>query len=421
MKDSNHDRTILRRLAETLAAIADLPVHKDTIAGWKRLNGLQPGKPMVHIYQIPWHEMDVDGELELQCCDQFCRAVEQELRRIIYQWRHMPADMVVEPAFGCPPVVHDTGYGINTTEEILQTDPANDVVSHRYRPQIRTEADVERIQTPQIIYDAEASECRRQRLEDLFGDILPIRPYAVGPEVYSPCYGPWDMLVTLWGVEEALTDLVERPELVHYAMERLTSATLSRLDQLEALNLLSPNNGVITGGGLGYTDELPPPDHDPSHVRARDIWGRAMSQVFACVSPAMHEEFALRYEARFLNRFGLCYYGCCEPLDQKVDILRRNLPRLRKISMSPWVNVERGAQAVGKDYVFSYKPNPAVLAAEGWDPEQIACDLRAVLEKTRGCFVEIILKDISTVRYRPQRLWEWSRIATQVASEFANA
>ncbi len=29
------------------------------------------------------------------------------------------------------------------------------------------------------------------------------------------------------------------------------------------------------------------------------------------------------------------------------------------------------------------------------------------------------MKDISTVRYHPQRLWEWARIAMEVAEEFA--
>ncbi len=29
------------------------------------------------------------------------------------------------------------------------------------------------------------------------------------------------------------------------------------------------------------------------------------------------------------------------------------------------------------------------------------------------------MKDISTVRYQPERLWEWSRIAMEVAEQFA--
>jgi hypothetical protein len=102
-----------------------------------------------------------------------------------------------------------------------------------------------------------------------------------------------------------------------------------------------------------------------------------------------------------------------------VGILRRNLSRLRKISMSPWVNIERGARAIGADYVFSRKPNPAFLATDIWYPEDVRNDLHDLLERTRGCHVEIILKDISTVRNQPYRLWEWAEIARQVTDEFA--
>jgi hypothetical protein len=42
-----------------------------------------------------------------------------------------------------------------------------------------------------------------------------------------------------------------------------------------------------------------------------------------------------------------------------------------------------------------------------------------MLEKARGCRIEIIMKDVSTVRYEPQRLWEWEAIATELAEEFA--
>jgi len=33
-----------------------------------------------------------------------------------------------------------------------------------------------------------------------------------------------------------------------------------------------------------------------------------------------------------------------------------------------------------------------------------------------GCPAELILKDISTVRYQPQRLWEWADVAMRVAA-----
>jgi len=215
-------------------------------------------------------------------------------------------------------------------------------------------------------------------------------------------------------------DLIERPELVHQAMDRLGSAYLCRLDQYEALNLLSLNNDNVRvgSGGYGYSDELPQPDSDPAHVRPVDLWGCATAQIFSAVSPEMHVEFALQYERRWLERFGLNYYGCCEPLHHKVDILK-SVPNLRKISMSPWIDVDEAVENVGDQYVFSLKPSPAVFAEDDWNPERARRELRETLEKARGCVVEVIMKDISTVRYEPQRLWEWAGIAMEVTDEFA--
>jgi hypothetical protein len=131
----------------------------------------------------------------------------------------------------------------------------------------------------------------------------------------------------------------------------------------------------------------------------------------------MHKEFWLDYAAKWFSRFGLGYYGCCEPLDGKIEIIRQ-VPHVRKISMSPWVDVAKGAERIGRDFVFSRKPSPALLAGDRWEPDRVERDLRITLEQCalHGCPVELILKDISTVRYRPQRLWEWADLAMRVVS-----
>ncbi len=148
-------------------------------------------------------------------------------------------------------------------------------------------------------------------------------------------------------------------------------------------------------------------------MRTIDQWGAA-AQIFSEVSPQMHEEFALRYEKRWLEQFGLNCYGCCEPLHNKIDIIS-SIPNLRKASISPTANVEKAARDMGNKYVFSYKPNPAILVTDKWNPDELRKDLKLILEKIRGCVVEVIMKDISTVRYQPQRLWEWSKMAMETA------
>jgi hypothetical protein len=349
--------------------------------------------------------MDVDGELELQTTDPFCQEVEKTLRQTLYQWNHMPADMVVEAKFYSPLVIHDTGFGISEDSDKLLTDRNSDIVSRNFHSQIDNEQDLEKIKFPVVSHDKAASEENFQFLVEAFGDILRIEKVGI---VHS-WFSPWDELIQWWGVQKALVDLSLRPALIHQAMNRLINGYLSRLQQWKELNLLSLTDGNyrVGSGGLGYTDELPQPDSNPDQVRTIDQWGCSAAQIFSGVSPRMHDEFALQYENRWMEHFGLNYYGCCDALHNKLDILK-SIPNLRKISMSPWANVEKMVENSNGKYVLSYKPNPAIFIVGHWDPYTARKNLQMILEKTKGCVVEIIMKDISTLRYQPQRLWEWS-------------
>jgi hypothetical protein len=226
-------------------------------------------------------------------------------------------------------------------------------------------------------------------------------------------FAPWDELIRWWGVEDALRDLVDRPAMVETAIVRLVEAYLSELDQWETLGLLTPNADNTRGGsgGYGYTRALPTPEIGPElGAPPALLWGSATAQIFGSVSARMHWEFGLKHELRWLERWGLTYYGCCEPLDQKAEILGR-IPNLRKVSVSPWVNVSRAVAAFGGHYVLSRKPTPAFMAEDRWRPTAARADLRAFLDAAGDCPVEIIMKDVSTVRYQPQRLWEWEQLA----------
>ena len=412
MSVSSKHREVLRELGRKVAEIAALPVQSETISLWKALNGLRPVRPMVMIDQVPWHEMEVDGELAVRSEDGFCRELETRLRRTLYSWNHMRGDMVVEPAIDVGKVIRGGGFGIETVENRAVMDPNNSVVGHYYVDQMKTEEDVERIRTPQVVLDEEATARAQEMTEDIFDGILTVRMQG-----WQPGFAPWDIIVQWHGVENVLRDLIERPEFMHRMVSRLTDAHLSMLDQLEEKGLLACGQGTIHCTGA-YADELPAPGYDERHIRARDLWTCGMAQIFSGVSPAMHQEFELDYALRWYSRFGLVYYGCCEPLHDKIDIIR-NIPHVRKISMSPWVDVEKGAERIGRDFVFSRKPNPAFLAGGTWEPDIVKRDLQDTLDRCsrHGCPVELILKDISTVAYEPHRLWEWADIAIRLAGQ----
>ncbi len=410
--EDKNDIKVLRELGKKISDIASDPVNEERKKLWNRLNSLELVRPLVFIFEIPWHEMEYERELTPLCSNDFLRAIEINLRRKIYQWRHMPADMVVERIIYSPLAVGSTGIGLTEKFFSRSTDNRSDIISRRFNIQIKTEADLEKIKTPVITHNEEESNRRFCLLREIFHGILPVKKRGIT----QTSIAPWDVLVRFTGINEILSDMILRPDYVHKAISRIFEAYIRVLAQYNRLNLLSLNNdNSFLGGGLQYTDELPAPGFDPGHVRPEDIWGRTMSQIFSAVSPGMHDEFALCYERKYLSQFGLSYYGCCEPLHKKINILRQ-IPNLRKISMSPWVDAEEGAAVIGQDYVYSMKANPSLVGWENWDPETAREDLEDNLKKTKNCPTEIILKDISTVRYQPQRLWEWSEIAVQAAS-----
>jgi len=403
------DKSTIRDLAKRIAEIASDPVNDRRRELWRRLNGLEPVRAPVFINELPWGELI--GDDGFRCEDGFCRGIEGRMRRLIYQWEHMPGDMVVDGVWHSPLVVRDSGLGL--APEWL--DP-HGTGSRQYLPIMKTDADIERLRMPVVTHDQQASERNYERLSDLIDDIMPVEKQGI---VTRWC-APWDSLIYYWGVGQLYTDMYDRPELVHKGISRMMDCLLARLRQWEELNVLSVGNGNHRGGsnGLGITDDLPQPDCDRSRVRPIDQWGTATGQVFSEVSPDMHWEFCLQYEMRWLERFGLNNYGCCEPLHNKMDIARK-IPRLRKISVSPLADKAKVAEEAGMDFVLAVKPNPSIFAPDRFSPETARAELVKDLEPLRGLCVEIVMKDVTTIRNDPPRLHEWARIATEVACEFA--
>jgi hypothetical protein len=406
----------LKNLGQELAGIAALPAHRDKAALWRKLNDLESERPMVWINEIPWHEMNVNEELTLRCKDPWARELEDRLRKEIYQWKHMPADMVVSDFIECLLAIHSTDFGVHEDVDIARTDEASDIVSRHFNAQIKEPEDLEKIKMPVLTHYAEMTELAFEAMTDLFADIIPVQKVGQTHIWFSP----WDYLIRWWGIQEAMIDLITRPQLVHDAVERMVQAWMTELDQFEEQNLLSLDcrNIRIGSGGYGYTGELPGGGYGPDRVRPKNMWGCSNAQIFSDVSPEMHWEFAIEHDLKWLARWGLTYYGCCEPLDKKMSLLKK-IPNLRKISVSPWNDMARVVKEAGSDYVLSVKPSPAIFAEERWNPERAKQEIHRVLELSgRACHIEFIMKDISTVSYKPERLWEWETLTMETIQDY---
>jgi len=405
------DRSLLRRLAGEVAEIAALPIHAEKRAMWRKLNDKHPVRPMVMIDQVCWNEMNVDDELTLRCEDPECRSYEEMLRQTLYRSRHFPADQVIEPFIAVPKAVSNSGLGVAAVNaEVAVTDPTNSVMGHRFQNQFETDADLDKLRDPVVTHDIQETARRLEVAHALFDGVLDVVETGCDPSYLTV----WDPISFWMGVEGALYAMIDRPDFMAELVRRVVNGHLCMLDQMEALGVLCGPQPTVHCTGA-YTDDLPAPGYDPARPRTRDLWMFSMAQMFSTVSPAMLEEFEIDPCMPLFQRFGLVYYGCCEPLDLKLEAVRK-IPNLRKISMSPWVDEERAAAGIGRDYVYSRKPNPALLAWPTFNEQAIREHLQASVDvcARHGCPLEIILKDISTVKYEPRRLWRWAEIAMEI-------
>ena len=149
----------------------------------------------------------------------------------------------------------------------------------------------------------------------------------------------------------------------------------------------------------------------------KDLWGFGESQEFVQVGPEHWYEFVLQYQLPILERFAINHYGCCEPLHQKFELLVRHVPRLRRVSVSPWWDPADAAAKLTDRYIFSWKPNPAMICAPAVNWDAVEKATRETLAVARGCCVEMIMKDTHTFAGDPARIERWSRIASRCAAE----
>ena len=261
-----------------------------------------------------------------------------------------------------------------------------------------------------VTYDRDETMRQYQLVGDMIGDILPVR--LKGVEYAST--GTWDAISMYRGVSNLLIDLAERPDFMHRMVRKLHDVQWDSIRQLEELGLLDNDPYSLHCTPILASD-LPGREFDGEHVRLKNVWGRAVDQIFASVSGALHEEFDIAYIREPMSRCGLVYYGCCEPLDKKMDIVQ-TIPNLRKVSVTPWADVNVAAEAIGRKYVLSSKPNPASVAADRLDHKQLRQEIKTILDACRrnGCSCDLVLKDISTCNGRPQNIFEWERVVMEM-------
>ena len=403
---SPRDRAIIREHAKRVAEIAADPAQEIKKQLWLTHNALEETRPLIFADpENAWYE--VIPAAQLQCEGNLARIWEFKLLKEIYWAERIRDDRVIEPAFRIYRVFEESERGVEA--KIIGGEGGG---AYRWESPLTDYADLDKLRFRTIQVNAEKTSKFHDLAHDVLGDILAVTLEGI----WWWSHGMTSDLILLRGFERTLYDMSDNPEGLHRLMAFLRDETLAKLDFLVGSGLLSLNNGgdFVGTGGYGWSSELPAAHFDGRQVRTRDMWGFSESQETVGVSPQQFEEFVFAYQFPILERFGLNIYGCCEPLDSRFEIIKR-IPRLRKVTVSPWSDARGMAEKLGRNYIYSWKVNPAEIAPPLIDEGQIRQGLRGAFKATSAnhCRVEVLMRDVMTLGGNPENIIRWTQTARE--------
>lgn len=405
MSISENDKQILRRLAERVSNIANQPAMEETRQLWRRHNRLEPVGPLIFCDpENGWNEIITDEQIA--CTGEVARQWERILRKEIFWGETMGDDKPIEAVWNVHYVVSDDDWGIApiTTESTAQ----NGAFTWQ-SPIVDYDKDLPKLHPPECTINEQASNRLYEMACDVFAPILDVRRKGVWWWSLGPTY----LAARFRGLENIYADMIEQPDNLKHLLQLISEGYLQKMEYFESRQLLSLNNDCtyVGTGGWGYSDELPGDDFD-GVVKCKHLWGNAESQETVGVSPQMYAEFIFPYEKPLLERFGLNCYGCCEPIDSRWEIIKQH-HNLRRVSCSPWADCQKMAEMLSDQYILSLKPSPTPLSMPNMNEEVVRAELRQKIEWTKGCVVEIIMKDNHTLGNNPENATRWCAIARE--------
>lgn len=384
---TQEEKMYLRELAKRQREYAHLPIMEERKRLWYLHNSLKGERPMVVM-----EENTFLSELmpPLRCKTTVGRMIESQLLHNIVVHEKISDDKVIPDHFIINVKIDINLFGLN----LKKSTPKSGIGYHVDTVINDLREDIEKLKPSVYRYDSEYTEKLKSCVEETIGDILPIQ---MKNSVNHWAFGITQKVVDLMGMENMYISMMDEPELFHQLMTFVTDDLIRFLRWQEENDLLFINNDndYMGSGSYCFTHELPKSDFN-GKVRSIDLWGHINSQESVGISPNMYKEFMYPYYEKIAKQFGLVYYGCCEPVHELWDVCLKDLPNLRKISISKWCNEEIMADRLsGKPVIYSRKPSPNFLGvSKEFDEEAFKQHIQKTVDLTRNCKTEFIFRDI---------------------------
>ncbi len=391
---SSHDRQRLRELARRQMDNAMKPSNQEKIKLWYKHNDLKGERPMFHLEMWTFAQEIIPPMLT--CEDSWARNIEYQFFLNFLNQELFDDDKVTLPTYDVGYDTWFTLFDIPVHQTFGKDANGQDTLGQHFESVINDlEEDYPKLKKTTYGTNMEKALNQKAVLEDIFGDILPVRLKM--DALYSV---PTQMLIHIMSMENMMYALYDYPELFKEMMDRISEDTLEYFDFLENNHLILPTvSGENLGQGTWCFNHTLPDSNTPRPLKTTDVWGFMDSQETVGLSPDMFEEFIFPCYKKISQRYGLLSYGCCEPVDPIWDRCISTLKNLRKVSISPWCNEEIMSEKLrGKNIIYHRKPSPNFLGVgTALDEEGLRQHIRKSLTLARGCKMEITQRDVYTI------------------------
>ncbi len=408
-KDLSH----LRNLASKYAEYALGEPMKKRREKWRLHNRMQERT-------FPFHIEDNGSYLgdllpAIKCEDPICQQFEWRLLYTLVSYERINDDRIIPDRF-----LVDWATEINSFCDELQLIRADDghggnLGYETSKPIKDIDGDFGKLKKRTMKLNKPLTEKHAELANDIFQGLLPV---VVGRPSSYYSDGIANKAVHLMGMEELYLQMAMEPEAVHRLLTFLAEDNMALGKWEEDQGLLTLNNDGNQGycsGSSQFSDEIPGRGIKPGeHILSADRYGYLEAQEAAGLSPDMFGEFLMPHFRKFASKFKLMKFGCCEAVHNFMPHLQE-LNGLRKVSVTPWCDLEKLAGNCRKDIIWSRKPVPLKLCGTVFDPEDFRAHLKETLDIGSGHFIEFVFRDTNLLTGKMEgRVAEACRIVREL-------
>lgn len=392
---TKNERSYLRDLAKKQLEYSKLSIMEERTRNWYANNGLKGEKPMVVVEHGPFRD-----ELfpKLFCKSEPAIAIEKEILSHTANFEMINDDKVVPDYFLVNRKIKMKELDQDRVVHHAKDTKGRELGYSHEHPITDLKRDFKKLKKSIYSYDDNGTKEYYLFMQDLLGDILDVK---ITNNTLLWFMSFTARAVNIMGLERLMYSILDYPEETIKLFDFILEDSFEYMDWQEKNGLLTLDNGNSRAGAgsYGFTDELPSEQFKKTgNITTKDIWGNMNSQESVGLSPAMYKEFIFPIFKKAAERFGLVYYGCCEPVHEIWESCVSTLANLRKVSISPWCDEDYMGEALrGTDVIYSRKPSPNYLGVGTFDEVAFTEYMKKTMVAARGCHAEIIFRDIYTL------------------------